>query len=70
MFKHDWSGIPEKPPQGAGYVRVGVTMPRIAQTAKEVTPRVRVSPRAREKANVRISANTQGGNSVTIKTID
>ena len=47
---------------------------RIAQTAKEITPRVRVSPKAREMAKVRTIPQVQtreeaGGNSVTNKAI-
>ena len=34
VFKHDWSGIPEKPP-GASHAPVWVTFPRIAQTTEE-----------------------------------
>ena len=52
-------------PQGASHVPVWVTLPRIAQTAKEITPRVRVSPRVREMAKARIIPQVQTRKEVT-----
>ena len=46
-------------PQGASHVPVWVTLPRIAQTAKDIIPRVRVSPRVREMAKARIIPQVQ-----------
>ena len=46
-------------PQGASHAPVWVTLSRIAQTAKEITPRVRVSPKVREMAKARIIPQVQ-----------
>ena len=56
---------------GASHVPVCVTLPRIAQTAKQIIPKVRVRPKARDGKGKDNSAgaNTRGGNSVTNKTV-